>query len=954
MQTFEDVCSELDALSTLVLSLLNTQTSSAVVGHDLLQTLNRQSFNRQSFNRQNLNLLTEDAKQTTDASVQKQSLNRAVAPAEADQSVSDRLSPSEILLRLQKTRELLTEALGTAVAGRTHRHDDQLADSVFENTPHGVLVMRDELCVACNQSAADLLGDRGQVINTWPLLLQGALLEDGCCCHAELKRRYHRALQGQSSVTEISLPADAASTTWFEVSMRRFHLEDVAHVLLTLHDVTSRKRIEHKLRQHRDFLNNVINAIPDPLLVRSSRQTPAIANDAFCDSFGFAAEQIPEAASQAVSGAIHAADGAIQAVDGSIHDSRPETEVLLRSGERRIFSTKRNTFCDPQTGETFVVAASRDITEQRCREHHLHLLASVFHDAGEAVAILTRDGRIVEANAHFLRMANANRNRVLNHSLASVLGFHLPSFVNDLARISPGQPWSGKLQVKQRAGEKGERWYWATISLSDQPAGAGVRLIALFSDVSALEQSQQQLEKEALYDNLTGLPNRRFFRRYMAELISESAAGTNFAVCFLDLDNFKLVNDSQGHSAGDRLLKMAADRLTRSVGGKAFVARFGGDEFAVILSDIDPACRRVATATDEILQAFHEPFFPGNAEAVVGVSMGVALYPDHALDAESLLQNADIAMYAAKAAGKNSIRLFTSGMKDIANARNKIQNELRRSLSGGDISLHFQPRICARTGRMAGCESLARWQRPDGTSVSPLEFIPIAEESGLIIPLGELVLTRTCECCRIWADAGLNPFPVAVNVSPQQLRHPAFVERVRQILAETNARPEWIELEITEDAIVEDLARAERTVQGLREIGVKTAIDDFGTGRSALNYLQSLPIHSLKIDASFIRNLTVSRNSAAIASAIVSLGNGMGLTVVAEGIEQVQQAQQLREMGCDVFQGYLFSRPLSTDAFREWLLQGNHGTAFLQQLLQTSTPGDVTKPCDPSFDPSRA
>ena len=912
MQSPEDLCSELESLSRQVMSLLKMLSPSLVQERDRWE---------------GFFLCQNEKTHTSDSCEPEQNPIHVDTSIKQNQPVRDVLIEAEILSRLQKARELLAETLDVTVGGPTvdGRLNDpnRLSDSVFEHTPYGVLVFRDELCVACNQSAVDFLGDRAEIIHRWPLLLQHAVLEDGRCCHAELKQSYHRALQGQSSVTEISLTATRASPVWLEVLMRRFDLESAGHVLVTLHDVTRRRQIEHQLRQHRDFLNNVINAIPDHLLVRSSNQNLVVANDAFCDSFGLARAQI--------------LGTALPAIDGTTNALTAKTEMPVRHGDRRIFWTKRNTFRNSQTGESYIVTAARDITQQRCDEQHLKLLASVFHDAAEAVAILTRDGRIVEANPHFLRMAGTGRDRVLNNCLTSVLNFELPSFVNDLARIAPGRPWSGKLQVKQRAGNKDERCYWATISLSDQPADVGIRLIALFSDVSALERSQQQLEKEALYDNLTGLPNRRFFRRYMAELISDPATVNSFAVCFLDLDNFKQVNDSQGHSAGDRLLKMAADRLTQSVGGKAFVARFGGDEFAVILSDIDPACRRVATVADEILQAFREPFFPGNAEAVVGVSLGVALYPDHALDAESLLKNADLAMYAAKAAGKNSIRLFKSEMKDSAVERHKIQNDLRRALRGRDISLHFQPRICARTGRLAGSESLARWQRPDGTFVSPLQFIPIAEESGQIIALGELVLTRTAECCRIWADAGLNPFPVAVNISSQQLRHPSFVERVSQILHENNARPEWIELEISEEAIVADLHRAQQTIQGLQEIGVTSAIDDFGTGRSSLHYLQSLPIHTLKIDASFIRNLTASRNSAAIAQAIVSLGNGMGLTVAAEGIEQVEQARRLREMGCDVFQGYLFSRPMSAEAFRDWLSHGNDGTAILEQLLHTKT-----------------
>ncbi|MCA9045591.1 MAG: EAL domain-containing protein, partial [Planctomycetaceae bacterium] len=497
-------------------------------------------------------------------------------------------------------------------------------------------------------------------------------------------------------------------------------------------------------------------------------------------------------------------------------------------------------------------------------------------------------------------------------------------------------------------GAQQDRWYWTSISRSGHMENYGNRLIVMFSDVTELEESQRQLEQQALYDNLTHLPNRRFFRRYLGELIGDEEA-SSFAVCFLDLDDFKHVNDSLGHSVGDRLLKLVARRLTNTIGTEAFVARFGGDEFAVIVPDLDPAHQRLADITDRIHKAIQAPFRLGENVSVVGTSIGVTLYPDHAESAEILMKNADIAMYAAKSAGKNSICVFDHRMQSQVDQRHQIQRDLRTALQGGDISLHFQPKVCSRTGRLRGCEALSRWKKEDGTYVPPSEFIPIAEQSGLIVPLGELVLTYAAKCCRRWADAGYDPFPMAVNISPQQMRHPGFLERLRSILKETGAKPEWLELEITENAMVDDVERARRLILQLRELGVRTAIDDFGTGYSSLSYLQSLPIDTLKIDASFVKDVHAAKTSAAIARAVVSLGSGLGLTVVAEGVETTQQARRLAELECDVLQGYLISQPVCEEEFVAWMQVAELRTNFLQNVMQTPLHDSSTTVANPAM-----
>ncbi|MCA9079010.1 MAG: EAL domain-containing protein [Planctomycetaceae bacterium] len=845
-----------------------------------------------------------------------------LARAQADAIVHS----AEIIDELEVTRRNLAEARSIAEAAA--EDTQRLADTIFDNTHDGVLILRNQRCVACNAQATALLGDG--LVDTWPARFQAARLDNDQLADAVLSASYQRAANGDATTTEITFDSNG-QTIWCEVTMTAVDMQSAAHVLVTIHDTTTRKEFERQLSRHRDFLNNVINAVPDHLTVKNGDRQLVVANDACCDSFGVSRQEFLKTGHE---------------LCGPAFDQTGEHELTLASGERRVFSSRLSTFRDLLSGETYSVATSRDITEECHRERRLSLLASVFNNAAEGVVILTLDGRIVEANPTFVSMVGQPAAAIVRRPLQSVLDIRLGSFMNALAGVAEGSSWSGKVPVG--SGDM-ERWYWTSISSGGDTESGGRRLIVMFSDVTALENSQRKLEQQALRDNLTDLPNRRFFRKYLGDLIADEESGESFAVCFLDLDDFKNVNDSQGHSMGDKLLKQVARRLRNTVGTDTFVARFGGDEFAVIIPELDPACQILAETTDRILKSLREPFRLGSSDATIGVSIGVTLFPEHATDPELLMKNADIAMYAAKTAGKNSVRLFTPQMQSFVDLRHRIQSELRQALRGGDISLHFQPKLCLSTGQLHGCEALVRWHREDGSYVSPVEFIPIAEQTGLIIPLGELVLTRAAEFCRECADLGMHPFPVAVNISPQQIRHPAFIDRLKRILEETGAEPQWLELEITESALVEDIDRARATLLQLRELGIRTAIDDFGTGYSSLSYLQTLPIDTLKVDSSFVRELATCRPSHAIVRAVVSLGNGLGLTVVAEGVETSEQALCLDSLGCDVLQGFLISRPIPGDEFRDWLRLTTFGLDFLQNVMQTPLSANSTTVAKPAI-----
>ncbi|MCA9056569.1 MAG: EAL domain-containing protein, partial [Planctomycetaceae bacterium] len=423
----------------------------------------------------------------------------------------------------------------------------------------------------------------------------------------------------------------------------------------------------------------------------------------------------------------------------------------------------------------------------------------------------------------------------------------------------------------------------------------------------------------AQFDQLTGLPNRRLFLIELDRAIARAQRdGSGFSVCFVDLDRFKHVNDTLGHMAGDELLIEASCRIRQHAGRESFVARFGGDEFAILIPDTNEDPRKTATIADRVLKALQDPILIVETETRIGASIGVTEYPTHCADVDELLQNADVAMYVAKQSGRNQIRVFASEMRQEVERRHRIQHELHRALQGNEISVLYQPQVNLITGDVVSAEALARWRTPDGRQISPGEFVPVAEKSGLISVLGELVLTTVCRQLVEWDAIGCRPNRTAVNLSPKQLHARRFVERVAELIDSTGAQPHWITLEITENAVMEDVRSAMRVMEGLNRLGISLALDDFGTGHSSLSYLKHFDIHTLKIDRSFVMDLPDDDRARAIVESVIHLGQSRSLKIVAEGIEKQSQYEMLADMGCDYGQGYHIAHPLRPVEFESW------------------------------------
>ena len=446
--------------------------------------------------------------------------------------------------------------------------------------------------------------------------------------------------------------------------------------------------------------------------------------------------------------------------------------------------------------------------------------------------------------------------------------------------------------------------------------------VIVFSDVSAARAMTMQMAHSAQHDFLTGLPNRMLFNdRVSQAIILAPRHAKKVAVLFLDLDGFKHINDSLGHPIGDKLLQSIASRLVHCVRGSDTVSRQGGDEFVVLLFEVEHSEDAAITAR-KMLQTVAEPHSIDQHDLHVTTSIGLSVFPDDGHDAETLIKNADTAMYQAKENGRQSYQFFKPAMNVRAVERQSIEESLRRALEREEFALHYQPKVNLRTGKITGAEALIRWTHPARGPVSPAQFIPVAEDCGLIVPIGNWVLREACKQARAWQDAGLPLGTMAVNISAMEFRHDNFLESVFAILGETGLDPKSLELELTESVLMKRAESAASVLQTLKARGVQVAVDDFGTGYSSLSYLRKFPVDALKIDQSFVREITIVPDDTSIVTAIISMARSLKLRVVAEGVEKMEELEFLQAHQCEEAQGYYFSRPVLPEQFAKLLKTG--------------------------------
>jgi len=567
------------------------------------------------------------------------------------------------------------------------------------------------------------------------------------------------------------------------------------------------------------------------------------------------------------------------------------------------------------------VAIKEDITQLKEDEKQLRLASTVFQTATEAVMVTDAENLIVAVNQAFTLITGYEESDVLGKDpelLSS--GHHVDGFYENMNReLETTGKWQGEICNRRKNGEV--YYEWLSITVIKDKLGLLESYVALFSDISKRKKAEDKIYHQANYDSLTGLANRNLFiDRFEQSLALAKREQKMLAILFIDLDGFKNINDTFGHSKGDMLLKNTAKRLMSVVRTTDTVARLSGDEFAIMLCSDNDVYSNEKVAT-KVLEKLATPFQLEEKEAHVTASIGIAIFPDDGQSPEALLGKADSAMYKAKEKGKNNIQFFTKEMDTKAQLRRSLEVDLRKAIKNDELLVHYQPIHDIETGKVVAAEALVRWQHPKRGLIPPLEFIPLAEDIGFIVNIGDWVLAQACKQAKNWQNQFEFTPKISINISSIQLNCHDFIDKLKQVLDQAQLSPELLTLEITESLLIENDEHILAKLQTIRDLGVDLSIDDFGTGYSSLSYLKRFPINILKIDRAFIKDIMINSEDEALTCAILSIAESLGLKVVAEGVEDIAQWELLSKHKCQFVQGYLFSKPLGNKEFVEYLIE---------------------------------
>lgn len=687
-------------------------------------------------------------------------------------------------------------------------------------------------------------------------------------------------------------------------------------------DITRRKHIEDELARANAEWSQAMDQFEDPVYLVSLQQRLVRANKAFYKII----QSDPEhSLGRPITDLIHPHGDESDCPICAARMSLTETVITLETDSPhnrfgKPFEATIKQVHDDQGQLTGMLTSLHDLSHARQIEESERLSVSVFDNTAEAIFITDTEGTVLEINRAFTEMMGFSPEETIGCNPRKwKSGRHDESYYRNMwqSLITTGQ-WQGEIWNRRKDGSIFPAW--GTISLVKDDQDNPTHYVTVFSDVSQIKQSEEQLNHLAHHDALTDLPNRLLFQERLEQAIRHAERQhSQLAIVFLDLDDFKTVNDSLGHSAGDTLLQEVAARLTHAVRNDDTVARIGGDEFVVLMEDIQG--EHVGTVAEKLIASFSDPFYLHNREIAATSSMGIALYPRDGETPSDLMRNADAALYRAKKEGRNTYEFYTEQMTRDAFERVLLENSLRQAIDKDELMLVYQPQVNIKQQRIIGAEALIRWKHPKLGMVSPVKFIPLAEETGLIHPIGRWVLLTACIQARTWLDLGIEFGRLSVNVAGPQIQRGDLVRDVILALAETDLPAEYLELEVTEGFIMQDPELAIAQLNELRNLGVYLSIDDFGTGYSSLSYLKQLPIHKLKIDQSFMRGIPDDANDVAICHAIIAMSKSLGLQVISEGVETQDQVQFLTSAGCQEAQGYLFSKPISPNDL-EAVLQG--------------------------------
>lgn len=880
-----------------------------------------------------------------------------------------------------------TEDLEDLVGIRTHalensldrlRHATERAERYLDLAPAILLLLRtDGTVLFANRRGTEVLGRPA------PELVGSRWLRDCVAAHDRdaFAARIDRLQSGQAEALEpvefdlIGAGGEPRTVAWHLALLQAAGGEPEA-MLFAGEDVTERRRGERERTRRGAVLELMLAGAPLPQVLRTltlmtedaCRGTRSsillVDRHAGCLRLG-AAPNLPEEYNHAID-ALPIADGngscgtaaatgrrAIAADIRTHPDWTRHRDAAARAGLAACWSQPiraadgevLGTFAlyhaephVPTAAEIESIESAANLAGLAIERSHaqaqLRQSASIFEDAAEAFFVADAAGTILRVNGAFTAMLGYAPDEIVGSTL-DLVARHVPdaTFSESVrSALRTAGRWRGEIRVVRKCGEAFAAW--VTISAIREPSGRTSHVVGAMSDISELQAARERIQRLAYHDALTGLPNRALLLDRLERTLAHAGREQRrAAVIFVDIDHFKTINDSLGHTCGDALLREVARRLQTCVRAADTLARIGGDEFVLVLADLDDddgAVRVVHAAFD----AMAAPVDLDGRQAHVSASIGVALYPGDGTDADTLLRHADTAMYHAKAAGRASHQFFSHGMNARALARFNLESELRVALERDEIEVHFQPQVWGRDARPFGGEALVRWRHPVRGLLSAGEFVDVAEDGGLIVALGDRVLREACRQCRRWQDAGAGRLRVAVNLSPRQFRSAGLIDTVRSALEDADLPAHLLELEITERVLLEHGGGTVRILRDLERLGVRIALDDFGTGWSSLGYLKRFAIDTLKIDKSFVADVAASDDDAAIASAIIALGRALRIEVVAEGVENTAQAATLGARGCERMQGFLFGRPMNAGDFAAYVAAASTHAARTRRTVR--------------------
>ncbi len=678
-------------------------------------------------------------------------------------------------------------------------------------------------------------------------------------------------------------------------------------------DITARLDVETELRK----LSRAVEQSPVSVMITDTDGRIEYVNEKFTEVTGYAEEEVLGRNPRVLQSGDTPRDQFRQMWQALTHEGewRGQFHNRRKNGELFWESASISAIRDAHGQITHYLAVKEDITERKRAEEELHLAAVVFETSSEGIMVTDAGNRIITVNPAFTRITGYAAEEVIGHHPSLLKsgrqdeGFYSEMWQN----LEAGQRWEGEIWNRRKNGELFPEW----LSVASVRDGEGqVRHhVAVFSDITKRKEDEEKILWQANFDPLTHLPNRTLF----GDRLEQALAGSRrehwiCALLFVDLDRFKAVNDTFGHPVGDQLLVQVSTRLRETVRESDTVARLGGDEFTVILQDVSGDAA-VALVAEKIIQRLSEPFEIAGNEIFIGATLGIAVYPGDADDAGGMLRNADLAMYQAKQEGRNRYHFYTESMNQQALRRNRLEADLHRALERNELEVWYQPIVRADDLGLHGAEALLRWHHPENGLLMPGEFIPLAEESGMIGVIGEWVLEQACRQASHWQQAYDQHLRISVNLSTQQRRQGLDGARLAELLTRSGEGASLVNLELTEGMLLEQSEENIRWLESFKALGVSLSIDDFGTGYSSLSYLRRFPFDSLKIDKSFVTELSPTSGDAALVQAIIALAESFDLTVVAEGVERQEQLDYLRELGCDLIQGYLISQPLPPREF---------------------------------------